>query len=375
MQKHITKSMVMNYSSQLSLSSLSLTTTNHQDLESKSKISIDKILIDLKPLKINNEKIIRCFANLEKYRNMYAEALKEKGIDYFEVKNINPFKFVTRLKNDNIYYYLDLNVKLGDGTAKTVKSYYDCQKNTFVALAFINFQPEEEEACLKKIQKEYKISRKFNPILNQSIVKTRFLLKGSNHFVIGAEKCDAPLTKLFTYELPENVKDSVMQQILGILSKLHEAGYAHRDIKEDNILFKVEGDEIVIKIADFGFACKKDWKPKYAWRGSPRYTAPEVGRIKEMGKEEFFSQVDLTKMDMWAAGLVCYRLFKETWPPYFLASKNLKECLDNAFNLTHIPGLNPNDPRENLISKMLEIDPAQRITAAGALEAAKELNS
>ena len=103
----------MNYSSQLSLSSLSLTTTNHQDLESKSKISIDKILIDLKPLKINNEKIIRCFANLEKYRNMYAEALKEKGIDYFEVKNINPFKFVTRLKNDNIYYYLDLNVKLG----------------------------------------------------------------------------------------------------------------------------------------------------------------------------------------------------------------------------------------------------------------------
>lgn len=148
--------MIMNYSSQLSLSSLSLTTTNHQDLESKSKISIDKILIDLKPLKINSEKIIRCFANLEKYRNMYAEALKEKGIDYFEVKNINPFKFVTRLKNDNIYYYLDLNVKLGDGTAKTVKSYYDCQKNTFVALAFINFQPEEEEACLKKFKKNIK---------------------------------------------------------------------------------------------------------------------------------------------------------------------------------------------------------------------------
>ena len=47
----------------------------------------------------------------------------------------------------------------------------------------------------------------------------------------------------------------VMEQLLLTLDFIHKQGIVHRDIKLDNILInKIEENEYVVKIADFGLA-------------------------------------------------------------------------------------------------------------------------
>lgn len=45
---------------------------------------------------------------------------------------------------------------------------------------------------------------------------------------------------------------NIIQQILSAVSYLHEIGIAHRDLKPENLLCSGEGDDEVVKIADFG---------------------------------------------------------------------------------------------------------------------------
>ncbi len=50
---------------------------------------------------------------------------------------------------------------------------------------------------------------------------------------------------------PEKIGRYYFQQMVEALEQIHEAGYAHRDIKLNNILL---GDDLNLKVADFGFA-------------------------------------------------------------------------------------------------------------------------
>ena len=51
--------------------------------------------------------------------------------------------------------------------------------------------------------------------------------------------------------LGENKAKYIMKQIFSVLSKLHEEGIAHRDIKLENVMVD---EKMNIKIIDFGFA-------------------------------------------------------------------------------------------------------------------------
>jgi len=65
----------------------------------------------------------------------------------------------------------------------------------------------------------------------------------------------------------EKVKRLARGLLLG-LKHMHECGYAHRDIKADNILLQnAEGDPVII---DFGLVNDQNLQS-----GTPDYTAPE----------------------------------------------------------------------------------------------------
>ncbi|CCB86224.1 unknown protein [Parachlamydia acanthamoebae UV-7] len=54
----------------------------------------------------------------------------------------------------------------------------------------------------------------------------------------------------------------------------------HRDIKEHNILWKKdEKDRYILKLSDFEMTCKKDWKFKYGYKGTPQYISHEISKI------------------------------------------------------------------------------------------------
>ena len=58
---------------------------------------------------------------------------------------------------------------------------------------------------------------------------------------------------------------------------MHQQNIVHRDIKPENILIQKNGDDVVLKLTDFGFAVffnqEKGLKQVL---GSPLYMAPEI---------------------------------------------------------------------------------------------------
>ncbi|TAL07516.1 MAG: serine/threonine protein kinase, partial [Porticoccaceae bacterium] len=89
---------------------------------------------------------------------------------------------------------------------------------------------------------------------------------------------------------------TVLQAALQLASALdyaHSMGVVHRDIKPDNIIFKVENSSV--KIADFGIARRSNPEIHEATQagmilGTPRYMSPEQARGESVdGRSDLFS--------------------------------------------------------------------------------------
>uniref|UniRef100_A0A0E0K2K7 Protein kinase domain-containing protein n=1 Tax=Oryza punctata TaxID=4537 RepID=A0A0E0K2K7_ORYPU len=109
--------------------------------------------------------------------------------------------------------------------------------------------------------------------------------------------------------VPEPVAAAVIAQLAEALAHCHRRGVAHRDVKPDNILLDVVGDDDDgidgagtprARLADFGSAA---WVGESGGSaeglvGTPHYVAPEVVAGGEYGE----------KADVWSAGVVLYVL-------------------------------------------------------------------
>ena len=80
---------------------------------------------------------------------------------------------------------------------------------------------------------------------------------------------------------------------------MHSRGYAHRDLKMDNILFDSETEQI--KIIDFGFSLKtKEDQRLDSYCGTPHYMDPEIA--KKVPYLAFAAAI-------WAAGVILYIIY------------------------------------------------------------------
>ena len=76
--------------------------------------------------------------------------------------------------------------------------------------------------------------------------------------------------------LKTSMSRTIFKQILSAVEYLHDKGFAHRDLKMDNILLS---KDCKVKVADFGL-CKNFAEEKEGLlssrSGTPMYVAPEV---------------------------------------------------------------------------------------------------
>ena len=105
------------------------------------------------------------------------------------------------------------------------------------------------------------------------------------------------------------------KQLLDGLNYMHKKGYAHRDIKDGNLLFD---DTFTMKIADFGLTTKMSNKGKIknTW-GTHGFIPPEG--------YEYGEEFDGKEADYFAAGVVLFKMYFGTVPFY---TTNIEKTYD-----------------------------------------------
>jgi serine/threonine protein kinase len=149
--------------------------------------------------------------------------------------------------------------------------------------------------------------------------------------------------------LPVEPAMQIFRQIIFGLDFLHAHAICHRDLKPENILLDQHND---VKIGDFGFARWMKRNIVDTSCGSPHYAAPEVVRgIPYDGRAA----------DVWSCGVILFALLAGRLPFNDPAIRNLlAKVKSGRFAMPDFP-----PPVQNLISAMLTVDPALRITIDG----------
>jgi hypothetical protein len=147
----------------------------------------------------------------------------------------------------------------------------------------------------------------------------------------------------------------ILEQMCAALTRAHDLGVIHRDLKSDNIMLTVQGGrKDFVKILDFGLAAlARDTRlaPKGAVFGTPEYMAPEQARGE-----------DATNLcDLYALGVLFFEMVTGELPFRSNDRETLLEMQRSA-PAPH-PGSIQRDvaPQvEEIILKLLEKDPTKR---------------
>jgi len=155
----------------------------------------------------------------------------------------------------------------------------------------------------------------------------------------------------------------VMRQIFSGVAYLHSRGIVHRDLKPENVLLASDAPDAAIKIADFGLSHiierTADQHGLKTMCGSPEYVAPEVLKGKGYGVE----------VDNWSCGVILFVMLCGHYPFQDEVQSNLWLKITHArYDFNHRAWAKISVEAKDLITKLLVLDPQQRLTAAQALE-------
>ncbi|MGA2582552.1 MAG: serine/threonine-protein kinase [Tepidisphaeraceae bacterium] len=163
--------------------------------------------------------------------------------------------------------------RLGEGARSVIYAVSDPQTHQVYALKHVVRQDAKDLRFIEQVENEYEISKQFNhPNLRKSyeLKVVRTLLRKVTEVFLLMELFDGkPLDVLPPGNLVDIV-DTFIQAAQG-LKAMHQLGYAHCDIKPNNILRNVSGH---VKVIDFGQGCKIG-TVKERIQGTPDYIAPE----------------------------------------------------------------------------------------------------
>jgi len=157
---------------------------------------------------------------------------------------------------------------------------------------------------------------------------------------------------------PEKEASNIFFQVISAISHLHSQGIVHRDVKPDNLLLTSTGEDMVVKLADFGFASRIGDGILHVPCGSPVYAAPEIVLEKPYDKS----------VDMWSAGVLLYILLCG-YPPFYHRdlTKLFKEIEKGVFDFPAPQWTDISASAKELVTSLLKLNPSERLTAQQVL--------
>eukprot|EP01063_Lacrimia_lanifica_P015090 TRINITY_DN2181_c0_g1_i1.p1 TRINITY_DN2181_c0_g1~~TRINITY_DN2181_c0_g1_i1.p1 ORF type:complete len:569 (+),score=237.05 TRINITY_DN2181_c0_g1_i1:151-1857(+) len=208
---------------------------------------------------------------------------------------------------------------------------------------------------LKKIREEIAIMKQLD---HPNIIQIYGTMESETEIMIVMERLDGQIFPS-TYPATPLPLRKLKKYVAGItqgLQFLHDKQIVHRDIKPDNILLDSKDN---VKLADFGvsaFAVEREQGLMVTgFAGSPFFMPPETFDENENG-------IDGPATDVWSFGITLYAMAFGQLPPF---EGGKLQDLVKSIKATEIV-LDHDSPLINdLLSKMLAKDPAQRIGIHG----------
>ena len=180
-------------------------------------------------------------------------------------------------------------------------------------------EPEATEDTAERAARLMREARAAMRIASEHVVRVRDVATDAEFgpYIVMERLRGSDLSQAWPLETQMPVTDAadVALQVCEALSHAHAAGIVHRDIKLSN-LFRADGpDGSAIKVLDFGISkltTRAEWERTErtltvadAVLGSPQFVSPEQLRDS--------SAVD-GRTDIWALGVVIYRLMTGAYP-------------------------------------------------------------
>ncbi|MFT7799911.1 serine/threonine-protein kinase SIK1-like [Arapaima gigas] len=238
---------------------------------------------------------------------------------------------------------------LGKGNSAVVKLARHKVTKTQVAIKIID-KTRLNSSNLEKVYREVQIMKLLN---HPHIIKLYQVMETKDMLYIVTEY--AKNGEMFDYltingRMSEGEARKKFWQILTAVEYCHAHHIVHRDLKTENLLLDANMN---IKLADFGFGnFYNSGEPLSTWCGSPPYAAPEVFEGKEYQGPQ---------LDIWSLGVVLYVLVCGLLPfdgPNLPALR--QRVTEGRFRIPFFMS----QECENLVRKMLVVDPAKRISIA-----------
>uniref|UniRef100_A0A8D0N2I4 phosphorylase kinase n=1 Tax=Sus scrofa TaxID=9823 RepID=A0A8D0N2I4_PIG len=163
--------------------------------------------------------------------------------------------------------------------------------------------------------------------------------------------------------LSEKETRSIMRSLLEAVSFLHANNIVHRDLKPENILLD---DNMQIRLSDFGFSCHLEPGEKLRELcGTPGYLAPEILKCSMDETHPGYGR----EVDLWACGVILFTLLAGS-PPFWHRRQilMLRMIMEGQYQFSSPEWDDRSDTVKDLISKLLQVDPEERLTAEQALQ-------
>jgi serine/threonine protein kinase len=254
--------------------------------------------------------------------------------------------------------------QFGEGNFGVVHQATDCQDGKKVAIKKI----DSKSLKVTDILREVTCAMSFD---SPNLCKVfGFSIDDDGFVYIITEFIDG--VELFEYanqEIAKNAPEFVKQIFADIaagLAYLHGIGFAHRDIKLENIMLELSPAGVFIRsvIIDFGFTMRVSEIPRKSEQGCIFYIAPEIVQHKQLTE----------KVDIWALGAVLFALihgYYPVWSEYEDQKLEARDVYTKLLLMKSTPVL-PAYSEDNqhlkdlydICTRCLQYDPSARITAA-----------
>nr|KAF6283782.1 phosphorylase kinase catalytic subunit gamma 2 [Pipistrellus kuhlii] len=162
--------------------------------------------------------------------------------------------------------------------------------------------------------------------------------------------------------LSEKETRSIMRSLLEAVNFLHANNIVHRDLKPENILLD---DNMQIRLSDFGFSCHLEPGEKLRELcGTPGYLAPEILKCSMDETHPGYGK----EVDLWACGVILFTLLAGS-PPFWHRRQilMLRMIMEGQYQFNSPEWDDRSNTVKDLISRLLQVDPEERLTAKQAL--------